>query len=150
AAGSYRLRAQSGGQTAVIGLSIVSIDTAITIPSGQTLLAVRHALRTDPTTGRQGAYVGVLTQGTGADGKPFSLLRTFGPNKDNPIVQVMLSGSNRFTDFGFADLAGNGNPYLVGAGGKSQAVPDVTSRVVILDPATGAQLRQVTLQSTRM
>jgi hypothetical protein len=146
--GVYRLRAQTPAGSATAPLQIAALDTALPIPAGQALRAFRYGTRRDAATGRLQVHIGVLTEGTTA-GVPFSLLRTFVPGQDAPVIHIQRQGRDRYTDFRFVDFAGDGSPYLACLAEKAQDRPDIESRVQIREPQRGNVVREARLESTK-
>jgi hypothetical protein len=138
----------SAGLTVTAGA--VEPPPGIALPPGQTLVATRVGSRRNPLTGALQKQVGVLTQGTNANGVRFSLLRVFVDLNSAPAVQVQRSGPNRYTDFRFVDLAGNGNAYLACLTEKSQdeGTTDLSSQVQIVEPQGGMVVQSAVLSST--
>lgn len=145
----YQLRVQSVTMSAMATLHVIAPETAIPIPTGYVVQAVRMGARRNPTTGQTQTHIGVLSRGTAADGTALSMLQTFVPGQDAPVLQIQRQGANIHTDFRFVDLAGNGNHYLACATEKSQAEINLNSKVQILEPVQGAVVQAIKLESTR-
>jgi hypothetical protein len=147
--GQYQLRAQSGTASATVPLSVISAGTAIPIPTGHVVEVVRLGARHNPATGQNQTHIGVLSRGTAPDGTAVSLLQTFVPGQDAPVLQVQRQGANIHTDFRFVDLAGNGNQYLACATEKSQDEINLNPKVQILEPVQGAIVQAIKLESLK-